>query len=98
MKSDSQIYPGFSPDGKLLAILRQRRPGFESDRWYIDLYDQETGAKRTLFESTDLSVDEFIFSSNSQSIFFTANEKGLANLYWVSVSGGAPKLLSKGGS
>src|SRR5262249_33918397 len=34
----------------------------------------------------------------SQSIFFTANEKGLENLYAVSVSGGAPRLLTKGGS
>jgi dipeptidyl aminopeptidase/acylaminoacyl peptidase len=90
--------PVFSPDGKLLAILSQRRPGFESDRWYIDLYDRETGAKRTLFESIDLSVDELVFSRDSRTIFFTANDKGLANLYSVAVSGGAPKLLTKGGS
>ena len=90
--------PVFSPDGKVLAILAQRRPGFESDRWYIDLYDQATGSKRTLFESTDLSVDELVFSSDSRSIFFTANDKGLANLYVAAVSGGTPKLLTKGGS
>jgi dipeptidyl aminopeptidase/acylaminoacyl peptidase len=90
--------PVFSPDGKVLAILAQRRPGFESDRWYIDLYDQATGSKRTLFESTDLSVDELVFSSNSASIFFTANDKGLANLYTVPVSGGTPQLLTKGGT
>ena len=50
--------PIFSPDGTLHAIHSQRRAGFESDRWYIDLYDQSTGMKRTLFESPDLSVDE----------------------------------------
>src|SRR5437867_5876192 len=64
--------PIFSPDGTLLAIHSQRRAGFESDRWYIDLYDQSTGMKRTLFESPDLSVDEVIFATNSRSIFFTA--------------------------
>ncbi|MBI4473025.1 MAG: PD40 domain-containing protein, partial [Acidobacteria bacterium] len=39
--------PAFSPDGKFLAIRSQRRAGFESDRWRLDLYDQTTGAKRT---------------------------------------------------
>jgi dipeptidyl aminopeptidase/acylaminoacyl peptidase len=90
--------PVFSPDGKILAILSQRRPGFESDRWYIDLYDQANGSKRTLFESTDLSVNELVFSADSRSIFFTADDKGLVNLYVAPVAGGAPKLVTKGGS
>src|SRR5207249_769405 len=90
--------PVFSPDGTLLAISAQRRPGFESDRWYIDVYDLATGSKRTLFESTDISVDEFTFSPNGRSIFFTAGEKGTLNLYVVPVAGGTPKPISKGGS
>ena len=90
--------PAFSPDGKYLAIKSQRRAGFESDRWYLDVYDQATGAKRTLFESPDLSVDEFTFSLDGRNIFFTAVEKGLVNLYSVLLSGGAPKLVTKGGT
>ena len=90
--------PTFSPDGKILAIRSQRRAGFESDRWYLDLYDQATGMKRTLFESPDLSVGDFIFSTDGRTIFFTAEEKGLVNLYSIPVSGGAPKLIAKGGT
>ena len=90
--------PAFSPDGKLLAIKSQRRAGFESDRWYLDLYDQATHMKRTLFESPDLSVDEFAFSPDGHTIFFTADEKGSVNLYSVPVTGGAPKLITKGGT
>jgi Tol biopolymer transport system component len=88
--------PTYSPDGKLLAIRSQRRAGFESDRWYLDLYDQTTGMKRTLFETPDLSVEDFVFSSDGRSIFFTTNEKGLVNLYSIAVSGGGPKLVAKG--
>jgi len=88
----------FSPDGTLLAVSAQRRAGFESDRWYIDLYNLATGSKRTLFESPDISVEEFTFSSNGRSIFFTASEKGTLNLYVIPVSGGVPKLVTKGGS
>ena len=90
--------PVFSPDGTLLAVSAQRRAGFESDRWYIDLYNLATGSKRTLFESPDISVEEFTFSSNGRSIFFTASEKGTLNLYVIPVSGGVPKLVTKGGS
>jgi dipeptidyl aminopeptidase/acylaminoacyl peptidase len=90
--------PTFSPDGTLLVIKSQRRAGFESDRSYLDLYDQPSGQKRTLFESPDLSVDDFIFSRDGRSIFFTGSEKGLLNLYVIPISGGVPKLLAKGGS
>ena len=90
--------PVFSPDGTLLAVSAQRRPGFESDRWYIDLYNLATGSKRTLFESPDISVEEFTFSSNGRSIFFTASQMGTLNLYVIPVSGGAPKPVTKGGS
>ena len=90
--------PIFAPDGKYLAIRSQRRAGFESDRWYLDLYDQATGAKRTLFESPDLSVDDFSFSADGLSIFFAAEEKGLVNLYSIPVAGGAPKMIVKGGA
>ena len=90
--------PVFSPDGKLLAIKSQRRAGFESDRWYLDLYDQATNTKHTLFESPDLSIDEFAFSADGHTIFFTAADKGLANLYSVPIRGGTPKLVAKGGT
>jgi dipeptidyl aminopeptidase/acylaminoacyl peptidase len=94
--SDQQ--PVFSPDGKILAVKSQRRPGFEADRWYLDLYDQTTGTKRTLFESTDLSVEEFTFSEDGRTIFFTAIEKGFVNLYSVPVAGGKPMLVKKSGT
>jgi dipeptidyl aminopeptidase/acylaminoacyl peptidase len=90
--------PVFSPDGKILAMKSQRRAGFESDRWYLDLHDQTTGAKRTLFESTDLSVEEYLFSGDGRTIFFTAIEGGFVNLYSVPVAGGTPKLVKKAGT
>jgi dipeptidyl aminopeptidase/acylaminoacyl peptidase len=90
--------PTWSPDGKTLAIRSQRRAGFESDRWYLDLYDQAKGTKRTLFESPDLSVDDFIFTPDGRSIVFAAEDKGLVNLYTIPLSGGTPKVLVKGGA
>jgi len=91
-------FPVFSPDGKLLAVRAQRRAGFESDRWYIDVYDQTSGAKRTLFEAPDLSVEEFTFSKDGEVVFFTAVSQGSVNLYSVPVTGGLGALVLKGGT
>jgi dipeptidyl aminopeptidase/acylaminoacyl peptidase len=90
--------PVFSPDGKILAVKAQRRPGFESDRWYLDLYDPANGTSRTLFDSPDLSIDEYAFSGDGKTVFFTSGDKGLVNVYSMPVAGGAPKLVAKGGT
>ena len=97
MNPASDVQPAFSPDGKLLAVRSQRRAGFESDRWYLDIYDLSSGARRTLFESPDLSVEDFRFTPDGTSIWFTAGEKAAHNLYVLPVSGGDPKRIAKGG-
>jgi dipeptidyl aminopeptidase/acylaminoacyl peptidase len=94
----ADIQPTFSPDGTLLAVRAQRRAGFEADRWYLDLYDRAAGTKRTVFESPDLSVEDFRFSPDGRSIWFTASEKATENLYVVPVTGGMPTLVARGGS
>jgi dipeptidyl aminopeptidase/acylaminoacyl peptidase len=94
----ADVQPTFSPDGKLLAVRAQRRAGFEADRWYLDLYDRATGSKRTLFDTPDLSVEDFSFSPDGRLIYFTAIEKGTVNAYSSPVAGGTPTLVVKGGT
>ncbi len=88
----------WSPDGKTIAMRSQRRAGFESDRFYLELYDVATGAHRTAFESPDLSVSEFTWARDGASLLFTAPSNGLDNLYSVLVNGGRVTTVFKGGS
>ena len=90
--------PVFSKDGRTLFVRAQRRAGFESDRWYIDAYDRSTGAKRTLFESPDISVDGIALSRDGASIWFTAQREGRGNLYVIPASGGTPRRVLQGGT
>ncbi|MGZ6988117.1 MAG: S9 family peptidase, partial [Thermoanaerobaculia bacterium] len=90
--------PVYTPDGASILVRAQRRPTFEGDRWYLDLYDRKTKAKRTVFESPDLSVEEFCLSPDGRNVYFTADNEGRRDLFEVSLSGGAPKLLKKGGA
>jgi dipeptidyl aminopeptidase/acylaminoacyl peptidase len=90
--------PVFTPDGKRMIVRAQRRPGFESDRWYLDVYDRSTGARRTVFETPDLSVSDFTLSRDGNTILFTATSHAADNLYRVPVAGGTPQLVAQGGS
>jgi dipeptidyl aminopeptidase/acylaminoacyl peptidase len=94
----ADMTPVFSPDGRWIVVRAQRRPGFEADRWYLDAYDRASGAKRTLFTTPDLSVDDFKFSPDGKTIWFIAVRNGTENLYTIPASGGTPKLAVQGGA
>jgi dipeptidyl aminopeptidase/acylaminoacyl peptidase len=85
--------PVFTPDGRFMIVRAQRRPGFESDRWYLDVYDRGEGNRRTMFQTEDLSVSDFKLSRDGRTIFFTTTWNGVDALYRVSFDGGKPELL-----
>ena len=90
--------PLFTPDGSSILTRSQRRAGFEADRWYLDVYDLKTKSKRTLFESPDLSVSDFCLSRDGKTVYFTAESDARKNLFEVSLAGGTPRLLKRGGA
>lgn len=94
----ADVQPSFTPDSRSMIVRAQRRPGFESDRWYLDVYDRTTGNRRTVFEAPDLSVSDYVLSPDGTTILFTATKAGADNLYEVPVAGGTPREVSAGGS
>lgn len=93
----ADVTPIYSPDGRTIYVRAQRRPGFESDRWYIDAHDRATGTKRTVFESPDLSADSITLSRDGSTIWFGAQQDGREHLFAVPASGGTPKRIVEGG-
>jgi dipeptidyl aminopeptidase/acylaminoacyl peptidase len=94
----AEVAPVYSPDGRTIFVRAQRRAGFESDRWYIDAYDRGTGAKKTLFESPDLSVESLTLAKDGKTIYFSAQQDGREHLFAVPAAGGAPKRVAEGGA
>ncbi len=93
----SDLQPLFSPDGRTLFVRAQRRPGFESDRWYLDAYDRSTGTKRTVFTAPDISATDYALSPDGSTIWFTAAQQGHEELFSVpSGGGGVPARVSGG--
>ena len=98
----ADVQPVFSRDGKYMFVRAQRRPQFESDRWYVDVYNRATGTKKTLFESPDLSVNDFKVAADGSAVAFVATNKGEDNLFRVRLDSGSaagpPEQLTHGGS
>jgi dipeptidyl aminopeptidase/acylaminoacyl peptidase len=92
--SAADAQPVFTPDGRFMIVRAQRRPGFESDRWYLDVYDRGEGNRRTVFQTEDLSISDFKLSRDGRTIFFTTTWNGVDALYRVPFDGGKPELLT----
>ncbi len=65
----SDSTPLYSPDGKYIAYRAQLRPGYESDRFRLMLYERKTGEKKNLTESFDGWVGTVAWSPFSTRIF-----------------------------
>jgi dipeptidyl aminopeptidase/acylaminoacyl peptidase len=79
----SDSTPLYSPDGKYIAYRAQQRPGYESDRFRLMLYDRKTGEKKDLTEDFDAWVGSFAWIPDSRKIYFTAEHEGEAPIYGV---------------
>jgi dipeptidyl aminopeptidase/acylaminoacyl peptidase len=77
----SDSTPLYSPDGKYIAYRAQQRPGYESDRFRLMLYDRKTGEKKNLTENFDRWVGSLVWAPDSKRIYFSAENEGGSLLY-----------------
>jgi dipeptidyl aminopeptidase/acylaminoacyl peptidase len=84
----SDSTPLYSPDGKYIAYRAQQRPGYESDRFRLMLYDRRTGEKQNLTENIDQWIGTFVWAPKSNRILYTAETEGHGPLYGIGVAGG----------
>jgi dipeptidyl aminopeptidase/acylaminoacyl peptidase len=78
----SDSTPLYSPDGRYIAYRAQQRPGYESDRFRLMLYDRKTGWKKNLTEDFDHWVGSFGWAGRHE-IVLTAEDEGQSPIYAV---------------
>jgi dipeptidyl aminopeptidase/acylaminoacyl peptidase len=66
--------PAVSPDGRTLAYVAMKRPGYESDRQVLQLRDLATGQTRPLTEAWDRSVASIAWAPDGKSLLVTAGD------------------------
>jgi dipeptidyl aminopeptidase/acylaminoacyl peptidase len=90
--------PKYSPDGRFIAYKFQTKPGHESDRFCLAIYDRQAKTRRVLTEAIDNWVDTFQWSADSQAIWFTVQEKGRWPLHRVDIGTGKISRMLEGQS
>jgi dipeptidyl aminopeptidase/acylaminoacyl peptidase len=63
-----------------------RRAGFEADRRELVLYERTTAKLINLTESFDYSVNDVVWSPDSKSLFFNADDKGNVSIFKVGIN------------
>jgi dipeptidyl aminopeptidase/acylaminoacyl peptidase len=92
--------PVFTPDGKHLVYLAMDRPGFEADRFHIEMRNWETGESRRIdfgYDGLSLSPHGLKFSSNGKTMYCTAGFLGQRSLFKMDVKSGQVSLVDKMG-
>jgi dipeptidyl aminopeptidase/acylaminoacyl peptidase len=81
----SDSTPLYSPDGRYIAYRAQQRPGYESDRFRLMLYDRKTGEKKNLTENFDRWVGTFAWSTDSKRILYVFQHTDTASIAHIEV-------------
>lgn len=84
--------PQFSPNGRYVAWSSMERDGYESDRARLCVFELATGKKSYLTESFDSGVNEFLWSSDNKTLYFTGVWHGKTQVYRTNLSGKVEQL------
>ena len=90
--------PTASPDGKYLAWFAMKRPGYEADRQVLMVRDLASGQVRALTESWDRSVGSIAWSTDSKTIYVTAEDTQEVPIFAIDLKSGKPTRLTQEGS
>jgi dipeptidyl aminopeptidase/acylaminoacyl peptidase len=80
--------PLYSPDGKYIAFLRHKIPGYEADRFRLAVFDRQSGRIEILTEKLDNQVQDFCWAPDSSSIYFSIADKGRSPVYRIRLKTG----------
>ncbi len=86
-------YPAFSPDGKALAYLAMKRPGYEGDRFRIVLRAWPDGAERVLTEGWDRSPSGLAWAPDGKELYCVADDVGQTALFAVDAATGKARTV-----
>ncbi len=86
-------HPRFSPDGKQLAWLAMKRPGYEADRFALTIAESSgsglAGAPREVSPTWDRSIASFEWAHDGTRVFANAQQIGREPLFAVTLADGA---------
>ena len=73
--------PQYSPDGRYIAWQSMERDGYEADLNRLIVMDRTTGEKRFVSKAFRSNVDQFLWNTDSQTIYYLGIWHGLEQIY-----------------
>ncbi len=89
--------PAVSPDGRWLAYVAMKRPGYEADRQVLQLRNIASGETQAVTEAWDRSIGSLAWSPDGKRIYVAAQDTQEEPLWAVDpASGKVTRLTQKG--
>jgi len=89
----------FSPDGQVLIFSRRETPYYSGEFSKLWRYTLATGKSTPLTEALDYSIESASFSADGQTLWITAEEKGVLPIFRMNADGtGLTPVYSAGTS
>lgn len=79
--------PQYSPDGKHIAWLSMARNGYESDRNRLCILHIESGNKQYVTETFESGVDDYCWSADNKTLYFTGVWHARSGIYKTNLKG-----------
>ncbi|WP_335911710.1 MULTISPECIES: S9 family peptidase [Shewanella] len=101
LTEDNQAWdaqPVFSADGRYLAYLAMKKPGFEADRYRIMLKDTVTGQSKEVAPMWDRSPASLSFGKDNNTLYVTAQDLGQVSVFAINTQFGDVRAIYNDGS
>ncbi len=90
--------PRYSPDGQSILYGKQRLTDFYADKVRLVSYNRQSGSRTVLTEDIDLSIQNWVWSENSRTIFFHSEDRAKQSIFSIPASGGSVTEVFRGGT
>ena len=75
--------PVYSSNGRYLAYKAMKTPGYEADKFTVQLRDNRTGKTRSVAEQWDRSVSTMRFAQDNKTLIVTAQDVGQKSIFTI---------------
>ncbi|MEW6995492.1 prolyl oligopeptidase family serine peptidase [Colwelliaceae bacterium MEBiC 14330] len=75
--------PVYSSNGRFLAYKAMKTPGYESDKFTLQLRDSRTGKTRAVAQDWDRSISSFSFAPDNKSLYVVAQDVGQKSIFSI---------------
>jgi len=75
--------PTYSSNGRFLAYKAMKTPGYEADKFTLQLRDSRTGKTRAVASDWDRSISSLAFAPDNKSLYVVAQDVGQKSIFSI---------------